>query len=84
MDKRAAARKLKVPENADADTVRARFNAAIHAAHPDTGGTGEGVSELIEAKNTLLSGQDFACLTCGGSGTVRVFGAWRKCPRCSK
>src|SRR5262245_17888007 len=50
----AAARLLRVREDATSDEVESAFRKKIVSAHPDRGGTEQATRELIEARETML------------------------------
>ena len=53
--RRRAAETLGVAETATPDEIRRAFRAAMHAAHPDRGGSERLVRDLVEARRVLTS-----------------------------
>lgn len=63
----------------------AAFREKVHAAHPDTGGSPDSFSDLVIARNVLLSSAATGqCPECRGTGRRkgRNFGMQKKCRRC--
>lgn len=75
---------LGVSPDADETAIRAAYAAKLKAAHPDHGGSGQDITALKDARDTLLARPKKAttCRVCGGSGWVKTGGFKpERCPR---
>lgn len=72
---------LRVGYTAPQDTVRARYLEAAKAAHPDKGGTPEGMAAITEAWAALGT----PAARADTDARLRLLGLWPAalCPRCS-
>lgn len=78
MTERQARDILKLAEPFTVTEVRAAFVARCNEAHPDTGGTGGDLAEVLQARDLLMgkAKADITCNACRSRGYVRTrFGA---------
>lgn len=75
---------LQLPERHTVAEVRAAFVARCNALHPDSGGTGGDLAQVLEARDLLIgkAKDELPCTQCKGRGYIRARIGVQPCGKC--